>query len=163
MLKATTGSALAVLALSSAFPAWAAEHPLWGLYARLAEGTWRSQLSTGETSVARYRWIKPYETLRAEHRLEGAPFTAEETITLGPQPGRLQIVTKENDRPEPTRSDVILRPDGSAVETFIGPAGNPERATYTPVDGDHYSARTEARIDGAWREIWSSEISRVRE
>jgi len=163
MLKATTASVLALLALSSGLAARAAEHPLWGLYAQLAEGTWRSQLSTGETSLARYRWIAPYQVLRAEHRLEGAPFTAEETITLGPQPGRLLIVTQENDRAEPTRSEVTLRPDGSAVETFIGPTGNPERATYTPLDGDHYSARTEARIGGAWREIWSSQISRVRE
>ncbi len=141
----------------------AASDPRWGLYAQLAEGgTWVDQLSSGDDSVTRYSWVKPGEELRAEHRLQGTPYVTVETIRPGAKPGTLTISTKENDRDAPTVSTVTLHADGTAVETFVGRTGHPERATYGPVTGDVYRLRTEARIDGVWREIWSSETRRVK-
>ena len=58
----------------------------------------------------------------------GTPYITVETITPGPA-GKLTISTKDNDRDAPTVSEVVLRPDGTAVETFVGRNGNPERAT----------------------------------
>ena len=135
----------------------------WGLYAQLAGGAWLTQLSSGDTSVSRYAWVRPGEVLRAEHRLAGTPYVTVETITPGPRPNTLTITTQENDRDRPTRSVVTLHPDGSAVETFVGRNGNPERATYGPLTAGRYSTQTEAQVAGVWREVWSSEITRLQE
>lgn len=156
-------AALAIAALP-AFARAADQHARWGLYAQLASGgAWVSKLSSGDTSLARYTWVRPGEVLRAEHRLAGTPFVTIETITPGPGADKLTISTKENDRDQPTASVVTLRLDGSAVEIFVGRNGNPERATYGPMGEGVYRARTEAQIGGAWREVWSSEITRLKE
>lgn len=154
---------LAVPALAPAHLVWAAAPDArWGIYGQLAAGgAWTLKLSSGDTAIARYTWTRPGQELRVEHRLQGTPYVTVETVTLGP-PGKLIISTKENDRDQPTKSEVVLRPDGTAVETFVGRNGNRERATYGPVDKDRYHTRTESEIGGVWREIWSSEATRLR-
>jgi hypothetical protein len=135
--------------------------PRWGIYGQLAAGgAWELKLSSGDTAIARYTWTRPGQELRVEHRLQGTPYVTVETVTLGP-PGKLVISTQENDRDKPTRSEVVLHPNGTAVETFVGRTGNRERATYGPVDKDRYLTRTESEIGGVWREIWSSEATRL--
>ncbi len=135
----------------------------WGLYGQLAAGgAWVHTLSTGGTAIARYTWVRPGEELRAEHQLQGTPLVTVETITPGPEAGRLTISTQENDQPGPTRSVVTLNPDGTAVELFTASNGVSGRATYSLLDADTYRAHTEAQVDGVWREIYSSEATRLK-
>jgi hypothetical protein len=135
----------------------------WGFYAMLPGGTWTGRLSSGDTELNHYQWVRPNQVLRAEHRLAGTPFVAVETITPGPKAGQLLILTQENDRDEPTHSLVTLEADGSAVERFVGRTGRPERAIYTPVDDDHYRVSNEVSTDDGWREIWSIDVTRSRD
>jgi hypothetical protein len=156
----------ALVALAAAPPAFAQDRvqdlaARWGLYARLAGSQWMSRMSTGDAAMIRYAWVERGRVLRAEHRLSGTPYVTTETISLGDAPGELMVVTVENDRATPARSVVSLNADGSAVERFVGRLGLPERATYTPLGPDRFRAVAEVQEAQGWREIWSSEITRL--
>lgn len=135
--------------------------PRWGFYAGLAGDAWISHGSEGQLSLIHYRWNDAGTVLRAEHRTVSGAVNTVETIKLGPAPDQLTIETTMSGFPEASVSRVSLNPDGSAVETWIGPEGTPERTTYLLVEPDRYLAMTERQIGGAWRVAWRSEITRV--
>jgi hypothetical protein len=152
---------LAAAVLSPSLVHAAAADAKWGLYADLAAGkTWAHELSSGARATARYTWVRPNEELRAEHRLNDGKAVTVETITIGPEPSTLVVMTKEDDAPA-TRSVVQLNEDGSATETFVAKSGVNGRSTYSMSDPAHYRAFTEAQVDGEWRGVYASDAVRV--
>lgn len=132
----------------------------WGIYGALAGGAWLSKGSNGSVSLIEYAWRGDGGALVAHHRSLGNGTETFETITPGAVADRLNIATATKGE-EPSISDVLLRADGAAVETWTGRDGRPQRATYVLADPDRYVATTERLVDGEWREFWRSEIVRV--